>query len=78
MELVANELQDAILKLELKDGDILFVDGSAVNVNSLLTADWPDKTPNVTVVAVFPSTGQNITDVVFRMSKAELQEIAKA
>lgn len=72
------DFQSALLKLDLKDGDVIFVDGAAINLNALYGAEWLESMPAVTIIAIYPAKDQTVTDAVFRMSKADLEEIVKS
>ena len=72
------ELLDSILKLDLKDGDILFIDCDAVDMTALASAEWPPKLPKVLMVAVNCAHGKSVQDSIFSMPREQAEEILKS
>lgn len=74
-----SDLSEALAKLSLKDGDIVFVDASAVSTQAIETLCVSEDSPVPAVVFVFACCrhGQSVEDAVFSMSRAELDMLLK-
>ena len=70
-----DRMQEALLKLDLKDGDIVFFDAHVLDPSNLF--EIPDPlNRNVTFVVVQPLIGKSIKDSIYRMSRKELLDLA--
>jgi hypothetical protein len=73
------DFQRAVAKLTPKNGDIIFVDVSAFNLEDLLAVPSPSPDQDdVVFVAVRPKPGQSVADTVSLLTRAEIVELLKA
>ena len=73
------DLRDALHSMELKDGDVVFFDTGAIEVEDIdKVCSTPGCTiPAVTFISVCLRCGQAIEDAVFSMSRGELEALLK-
>lgn len=73
---VVNNLSQALLRLEAKDGDVVFFDLGAISVEELAkvcsSPEINHRLPGVTFIGICVRHGQSVEDAVFAMSKTEL------
>lgn len=64
------DLKKIFSALSLKDGDVIFVDGDAVDVRSLCESDWVAKY-DVLFVPVCVPPGKTVRDVIYGLSRTD-------
>ena len=71
----AKELEQALLKLSPKDGDLIFFDLNAIDSKEIekLCAEVP--LPEIVIFGVALRYGQSVEDAIFDMTKSELEAL---
>ena len=72
---VEDRLLDAFHALNLKDGDVIFVDADYINTFALTRGAWDG--PEVRVVSLHGLKGCPVRDRIAQMSSAELKDLVK-
>lgn len=72
----ATDIQEAMNKLSLADGDVVFCDSAVVDFAALSNSAWPPVA--ATFIAVRCRPGQSVSDAICRMSKEEAVVALKA
>lgn len=70
--------RDAILKLQPRSGDYLFVNPGAVDTLSLTRMHWPEETKGLIVICVHPLRGLSVKDAVQLMPKEQALQILES
>lgn len=71
------EAQEAIVKLQPRTGDILFIDRNAVDLMTLSKINWPEEAKGVIVLAVNPQRNCSVQESLHLLSKAQAIELLK-